>query len=60
MSIRLHKALALSVGNGPMARILSRRRCGAEKVSFLVAIEHATSGDEFLKNTFANNAFEEF
>ncbi|WP_315768915.1 MULTISPECIES: hypothetical protein [unclassified Bradyrhizobium] len=55
MSMRLHKALALSVGNGPMARILSHRPCGAEKVSLLAAIEHAMFGDEFLKDTFANN-----
>ncbi len=38
-----------------MARILSHRPCGAEKVSLLAAIEHAMLGDEFLKDTFANN-----
>ncbi|WP_315771621.1 MULTISPECIES: hypothetical protein [unclassified Bradyrhizobium] len=59
MSIRLHKALALLVGNGPMARILSHRPCGAENDSFSAAIGHAMSGDEFLKNTFAQQRIRE-
>ncbi|MGJ5053990.1 hypothetical protein ACQR2B_27165 [Bradyrhizobium oligotrophicum] len=32
-----------------MARILSYRPCGAEKVSLLAASEHAMFGDEFLE-----------
>jgi hypothetical protein len=59
MLIRLHNALALSVENDPMARILSHRPCGAEKGSFSAAIGHV-SGDEILRNTQANNAFENF
>ncbi|WP_315736985.1 DUF892 family protein [Bradyrhizobium sp. SZCCHNR1093] len=39
---------------------MSHRPCGAEKDSFSAAIGQAMSGDEFLKNTFANNAFEKF